>query len=81
MHEHLTDGTPCEGPTYPEGGTYGICDAHDRRIVHHLDYPHEPGRLHGCEACERRCHCDPDPGTTACVYDGPHVYGKTEDSP
>lgn len=43
----------------------------------HVNYPHEPGRLVDCPACEARCHCDPDPGTTACVYDGPHEYGKS----
>ena len=37
----------------------------------HADYPHEPGRLHGCPACEAACHCTP--GTTECVYDGPHT--------
>lgn len=36
----------------------------------HADYPHEPGRLPGCPACEARCHCTP--GTAECVYDGPH---------
>jgi hypothetical protein len=46
----------------------------------HVDYPHEPGRLYDCDACAEACHCDPDPGTTACVFDGPHNYGKTEDS-
>lgn len=50
-------------------------------IYPHQDYPHEPGRLHGCQACEARCHCDPDPGTTACVYDGtddPHGKHRRE---
>lgn len=42
----------------------------------HVDYPHEPGRLIDCPACEARCHCDADPGTTACVFEGPHNYGK-----
>jgi hypothetical protein len=37
----------------------------------HVDYPHEPGRLHGCPACEFRCHCTPD--TAECVFDGKHT--------
>lgn len=36
----------------------------------HADYPHEPGRLYDCPACEARCHCTP--GDAQCVYDGPH---------
>lgn len=39
----------------------------------HVNYPHEPGRLYDCPACEARCHCDADPGTTECVFDGEHV--------
>lgn len=36
----------------------------------HADYPHEPGRLYDCPACEARCHCTP--GHTQCVYEGRH---------
>ena len=36
----------------------------------HVDYPHEPGRLYDCPACEARCHCTP--GDAPCVYSGPH---------
>ena len=36
----------------------------------HADYPHEPGRLYGCPACEAACHCNP--GDAECVYSGPH---------
>ena len=36
----------------------------------HADYPHEPGRLYGCPACETACHCTP--GDMECVYSGPH---------
>lgn len=39
-------------------------------LVPHADYPHEPGRLHDCAACEARCHCTP--GTSQCVYGGEH---------
>ncbi len=38
--------------------------------IPHTDYPHEPGRLHDCPACQVRCHCTP--GDAECVYDGPH---------
>lgn len=44
----------------------------------HVNYPHEPGRLYDCPACEAQCHCDADPGTTECVYSGPHNFGKGE---
>jgi hypothetical protein len=36
----------------------------------HADYPHEPGRLYDCPACEASCHCTP--GYTQCVYSGEH---------
>lgn len=26
----------------------------------HVDYPHFPGTLFDCTACEAVCHCDPD---------------------
>jgi hypothetical protein len=36
----------------------------------HVNYPHEPGRLHDCPACEAACHCTP--GTAECVFEGEH---------
>jgi hypothetical protein len=39
-------------------------------LVRHVDYPHEPGRLYDCPACESSCHCVP--GYTQCVYSGKH---------
>jgi hypothetical protein len=36
----------------------------------HAAYPHEPGTLYGCPACEARCHCTEDAVT--CIYDGEH---------
>jgi hypothetical protein len=36
----------------------------------HADYPHEPGRLYDCPACEASCHCTA--GYTQCVYSGEH---------
>jgi hypothetical protein len=44
-----------------------------RIVPRHVDYPHEPGRMYECEACEAQCHCTPD--TTECVYVGAHKEG------
>lgn len=33
----------------------------------HANYPHEPGRLHTCSACEAKCYCT-DPDEEMCVY-------------
>ena len=32
----------------------------------HVDYPHEPGRLYDCPACEAECHCVAE--EEPCVY-------------
>lgn len=32
----------------------------------HADYPHNPGRLYDCMACEAECFCLP--GETPCVH-------------
>lgn len=32
----------------------------------HADYPHFPGSLFDCEACEETCYCVP--GETECVH-------------
>lgn len=50
--------------TYPAAG-----NATDQ--LQHADYPHEPGTLYDCPACESRCHCTPD--STECVYSGTHT--------
>jgi hypothetical protein len=34
----------------------------------HADYPHEPGRLYDCQACEASCHGTAD--GTECVWSG-----------
>lgn len=34
----------------------------------HADYPHEPGTLYDCPACESTCYCSTEPGHTACLY-------------
>lgn len=39
-------------------------------LPEHNGYPHEPGYLHDCEACESSCHCTP--GHALCVFDGEH---------
>ena len=31
----------------------------------HVDYPHFPGTLYDCPACEARCHCT---DATPCVH-------------
>ena len=36
----------------------------------HIGYPHLPGRLYDCPACEARCHCTP--GDAECIYTGQH---------
>ena len=38
--------------------------------IPHASYPHQPGRLYDCPACEAACHCTP--GDAECVYSGPH---------
>lgn len=42
-------------------------------IIRHADYPHHPGTLYDCPACEAACHCTP--GSAQCVYDGFHNPG------
>jgi len=39
--------------------------------MRHADFPHEPGRLYGCGACEAACHCAP--GASECVFSGDHA--------
>ena len=34
----------------------------------HVNYPHEPGYLCDCPACEAECHCTP--GSAECVWSG-----------
>ena len=42
----------------------------------HSGYPHHPGYLHGCPACEERCFCAP--GSAECVYGGEHTIFEGE---
>ncbi len=53
------DGIPFSFPiTHGEAGI---------QIITHVDYPHQPGYLYDCPACEAQCHCE---GTqdSSCVY-------------
>lgn len=54
----------CDGEHEPAGWAVA------RKDIPHADYPHEPGRLYDCAACEAECHCKP--GETECVYSGEH---------
>jgi len=33
----------------------------------HADYPHQPGTLYDCEACESDCYCDYETSCVACA--------------
>lgn len=76
------DGTgTVHGPTPGYDGSHDLGLAYSVTVAGepvHVNYPHEPGRLYDCPACEAQCHCDADPGTTECVYSGPHNFGKGE---
>lgn len=37
-------------------------------MTKHVNYPHEPGYLYDCPACESRCHCAT--GNAECVWAG-----------
>ena len=55
------------------GRTVGYTGDHDLGVAYsvsivHADYPHEPGRLYDCEACESECFCTGDPGHMPCAY-------------
>ena len=45
-------------------------DDEDDDAPEHVDYPHHPGRLFDCPACEARCYCTP--GDAECIYSGEH---------
>lgn len=40
----------------------------DGTVIAHDDYPHLPGRLWGCPACESTCLCTGYPGDAQCVF-------------
>jgi hypothetical protein len=45
--------------THAEAARFIGCQftGEDPGTEEHSDYPHDPGSLHGCVACEARCHC------------------------
>jgi hypothetical protein len=36
--------------------------------MEHVDYPHEPGTLYDCEACESECFCEGDGTDWLCLF-------------
>lgn len=49
-------------------GTWFVRKVNDPQ---HVDYPHHPGYLVDCPACEAKCHCTE--GSAECVYPGEHA--------
>lgn len=45
-------------------------DERDAASGAHVDYPHHPGYLFDCPACESSCHCSA--GNAECVFEGEH---------
>lgn len=35
----------------------------------HIDYPHHPGTLYDCPACERECYCAPGLDCVHCALE------------
>lgn len=73
MREHgvADDGTgTLYGPTAGYEGSHDLGVAYNVVIIRHADYPHEPGRLYDCPACEAKCHCVE--GYTQCIFTGEH---------
>lgn len=64
------------GVGYIGADTPGYDGDHDLGLIYrvsavrHADYPHLPGYLSDCRACEAMCHCVPD--SAECVYMGDH---------
>jgi hypothetical protein len=60
---------------YLNAASQSFWDELERIARHHLPpahcgYPHEPGRLYDCPACESKCHCTP--GDAECIFAGEH---------
>lgn len=76
MADHPTwhDGTGCVHADTPghEGSPHDIGLMYRVSLWQHDGYPHEHGRLHGCEPCEYTCHGvegrECAPGDTSCVH-------------
>jgi hypothetical protein len=75
------------GATIEKLGSYGnleqarraarsLANAVEELDATHADYPHHPGALYDCAACEARCWCTGAEGETECVYEGVH-YGTS----
>lgn len=74
---------------YEDGELY--CDDCGERIEsayaepeEHQDYPHDPGYLIGCPACEERCHCGEEDGNrpqgrALCVWGGHDEHPENQD--
>lgn len=87
----LSDGTPLyavdwtfiPAPTHDDdmhrAGEYDECAAcrvYGIPADEHANYPHTPGTLYDCRACEGMCHCTP--GAVECVYGGTHNGTATD---
>jgi hypothetical protein len=58
------------------------CDADFDEIgVRHADYPHNPGTLYDCPACEQVCHCDADDVVTLGDDREKCVHCQDDDAP
>lgn len=51
------------------------------QIIMHAGYPHNPGYLHDCPACDAACHCSSrvPASETECVFEGEHNPGYNAD--
>ena len=73
-HEDIPTRADGSGCVY--GGTPGYAGDHDLGYAYsvvrldHRGYPHYPGYLVDCEACEAKCHCVS--GAAECVFEGEH---------
>lgn len=47
-------------------GVFSYTDTDKRPTMEHADYPHQPGTLYDCPACETYCYCEYDNGV--CVF-------------
>jgi hypothetical protein len=57
-------------PEAPPRATGNTPEQREGEPIRHVSYPHLPGRLYDCPACEASCHCTP--GDAECIYTGQH---------
>lgn len=57
--------TPGSDSDHDLGLAYSVIEV---PVLAHSDYPHEPGRLYDCPACESQCLCTGLQGHTQCVF-------------